>query len=68
MSSKKDDLAPIRSPRETSRRSWGASGRRRQAAGKLIASPKMGDAVPLNRVASWFADRLHKLFDLAGVQ
>lgn len=65
---KKDDLAPILEARATVAQELGRELARRQAAGKLIASPEMGDAVPLNRVASWFADRLHKLFDLAGVQ
>ena len=63
----KGDLAPILEARATVAQELGRELARRQAAGHLIASPEMSDAVPLNRVASWFADRLHKLFDLANV-
>jgi len=63
----KDDLAPILEARATVAQELGRELARRQSAGQLIASPEMADAVPLNRVASWFADRLHKLFDLANV-
>jgi CRP-like cAMP-binding protein len=64
----KDDLAPILEARATVAQELGRELARRQAAGHLMASPEMRDAVPLNRVASWFADRLHKLFDLASVR
>ncbi|MBV8399827.1 MAG: mechanosensitive ion channel family protein [Acetobacteraceae bacterium] len=60
----KDDLAPILEARATVAQELGRELARRQAAGRLITSPEMAQAVPLNRVASWFADRLHKLFDL----
>jgi small-conductance mechanosensitive channel/CRP-like cAMP-binding protein len=63
----KDDLAPVLEARATVAQELGRELARRQAAGQLIASPEMGDAVPQNRVASWFADRLHRLFDLASV-
>jgi small-conductance mechanosensitive channel/CRP-like cAMP-binding protein len=63
----KDDLAPILEARATVAQELGRELARRQAAGQLIASPEMRDAVPISRVASWFADRLHKLFDLASV-
>jgi small-conductance mechanosensitive channel len=63
----KDDLAPVLEARATVAQELGRELARRQAAGRLIASPEMDGAVPLNRVASWFADRLHKLFDLANV-
>ena len=38
---------------------------RRQAAGQLLASPGIDESVPPSRVAAWFSDRLHRLFDLA---
>jgi hypothetical protein len=38
---------------------------RRQAAGQLIASAAIDREVPPHRVAAWFSDRLHRLFDLA---
>ncbi len=63
----KDDLAPLLEARATVAQELGRELARRQAAGQLMASPEMAEAVPLNRVASWFSDRLHKLFDLANV-
>jgi small-conductance mechanosensitive channel len=63
----KDDLAPILEARSTVAQELGRELARRQAAGQLIASPEMDVTVPLNRVASWFSDRLRKLFDLANV-
>jgi small-conductance mechanosensitive channel/CRP-like cAMP-binding protein len=64
----KDDLAPILEARATVAQELGRELARTQAACQLMASPEMRDAVPLNRVAGWFADRLHKLFDLASVR
>jgi small-conductance mechanosensitive channel len=64
----KEDLAPILEARAAIAQELGRELARRQAAGHLMVSPEMRDAVPLNRVASWFADRLHKLFDLASVR
>ena len=63
----KDDLAPILEARATVAQELGRELARRQAAGQLSASPEMAEAVPPNRVASWFADRLHKLFNLVNV-
>jgi CRP-like cAMP-binding protein len=63
----KDDLAPILEARATVAQELGRELARHQAACHLMASPEMRDSVPLNRVASWFTDRLHKLFDLARV-
>jgi CRP-like cAMP-binding protein len=63
----KDDLAPILEARATVAQELGRELARRQAVGQLMTSPEMAQAVPLNRVASWFTDRLHKLFDLTNV-
>lgn len=41
---------------------------RRQAAGQLVASPNIDKTMPPSRVAAWFSDRLHRLFDLASVE
>jgi hypothetical protein len=38
---------------------------KRQAAGKLIAAAGIDKSAPPKRVAAWFSDRLHRLFDLA---
>jgi hypothetical protein len=37
----------------------------RQAAGKLLVSTEIDNGVAPGRVAAWFSDRLHCLFDLA---
>jgi small-conductance mechanosensitive channel/CRP-like cAMP-binding protein len=63
----KDDLAPILEARATIAQELGRELARRQAAYNSVASPEVSDLVPPNRVASWFADRLHKLFGLANV-
>jgi CRP-like cAMP-binding protein len=41
---------------------------RRQAAGRLIASADLEERVPTHRLTAWFADRIHKLFDLANAE
>lgn len=63
----KNDLAPLLEARATVAQELGRELARRQGAHELIASPEMADAVPLNRLASWFSDRLHKLFNLTNV-
>jgi small-conductance mechanosensitive channel/CRP-like cAMP-binding protein len=60
----KVDLAPILEARATVAQELARDLARRQDAYKSMASAEICDAVPLNRVASWFADRLHKLFGL----
>ncbi len=64
----KDDLAPILEARATVAQELGRELARRLDAYNSVASPEICDAVPLNRVASWFADRLHKLLSLAHVR
>ena len=61
----KDDLAPVLEARPVVAHELCRALARRQAAGRLIASPEIGTSVPPHRVASWFSDRLHRLFDLA---
>jgi hypothetical protein len=61
----KDDLAPILKARTTIAHELCRALAQRQAAGQLIASPDIDKTVPPNRVAYWFAERLHALFDLA---
>jgi len=60
----KDDLAPVLEARPPIAQELCRVLARRQAAGQLIASPNIDKTVPANRVAGWFADRLHRLFDL----
>ncbi|HEY3912405.1 MAG TPA: mechanosensitive ion channel family protein [Stellaceae bacterium] len=65
----KDDLAPMLEARPEVSHELCRALARRQAAGQLlIASPDIDRSVPANRVAGWFSDRLHRLFDLAGAE
>ena len=60
----KDDLAPILEARPEVAHELCRALARRQAAGQLIASADIDRNVPPHRVAAWFSDRLHRLFDL----
>lgn len=62
----KDDLAPILEARPSVAQELCRALAQRQAAGELVASPEIDAALSPNRVATWFSDRLHRLFDLAG--
>jgi small-conductance mechanosensitive channel len=64
----KDDLAPVLEARPPVSAELCRALARRQAAGQLIASPEIDESVPANRVAGWFSDRLHRLFDLTDAQ
>ncbi len=64
----KDDLAPTLEARPSVAQELCRALARRQAAGQLIASPEIDETVPANRVANWFSDRLHRLFDLTDAQ
>ncbi|MBV8739370.1 MAG: mechanosensitive ion channel family protein [Alphaproteobacteria bacterium] len=61
----KEDLVPVLEARPEVSHELCRALARRQAAGQLIASPEIDKSVPPSRVAAWFADRLHRLFDLA---
>jgi small-conductance mechanosensitive channel len=61
----KDDLAPVIEARPEVSQAMCRALARRQAAGQLIASPGIDKSEPPSRVAAWFAERLHRLFDLA---
>ncbi|HEY1300067.1 MAG TPA: mechanosensitive ion channel family protein [Stellaceae bacterium] len=61
----KEDLAPILEARPEVAQELCRALARRQAAGQLIASAVIDRDVPPHRVAAWFSDRLHRLFDLA---
>ena len=41
---------------------------RRQAAGQLSASPELDESIPKHRLADWFADRLHRLYNVVNVE
>jgi hypothetical protein len=61
----KEDLAPVLKARPEVSDELCRALARRKAAGKLLASTELDNSVPLSRVAAWFFDRLHHLFDLA---
>jgi small-conductance mechanosensitive channel len=62
----KEDLAPILEARPEVSHELCRVLARRQVAGRLITAPGLDQNVPPSRVAAWFSDRLHRLFDLAG--
>jgi small-conductance mechanosensitive channel len=61
----KEDLAPVLEARPEVSAELCRALARRQAAGKLLGSTEIDSGVPPGRVAAWFSDRLHRLFDLA---
>ncbi len=64
----KDDLAPVLEARPPVAQELCRALARRQAAGQMIAAPDIDADVPANRLAGWFSDRLHRLFDLAAAE
>jgi small-conductance mechanosensitive channel/CRP-like cAMP-binding protein len=64
----KDDLSPILEARpEVSQRLCRALAQR-QAAGQLDASSELAEAMPANRLTTWFSERLHRLYDVASTR
>jgi small-conductance mechanosensitive channel/CRP-like cAMP-binding protein len=64
----KEDLAPVLEARPEVSHELCRALARRQAAGQLIASADIDKNVPPRRVAAWFSDRLHRLFELANAE
>ena len=64
----KEDLAPVLEARPEVSHELCRALARRQAAGQLLASADIDKSVPSSRVAAWFSDRLHRLFDLANAE
>ena len=64
----KEDLAPVLEARPEVSHELCRALARRQAAGQLLASTEIDSSVPPSRVAAWFSDRLHRLFDLASAE
>jgi CRP-like cAMP-binding protein len=60
----KEDLAPVLDARPEVSHEMSRALARRQAAGRLLASTAIDESVPPSRVAAWFSDRLHRLFDV----
>jgi small-conductance mechanosensitive channel/CRP-like cAMP-binding protein len=64
----KEDLAPVLEARPEVAQELCRALARLQAAGQLIATADIDKSVPPRRVAAWFSDRLHRLFDLANAE
>ena len=64
----KDDLSPLLEARPEVAQELCRALARRQAAGQLVASTELAEAVPANRLTTWFSARLHRLYDLANVE
>jgi small-conductance mechanosensitive channel/CRP-like cAMP-binding protein len=64
----KDDLSPVLKARPEVSQGLCRALAQRQAAGQLVASSELAEAVPVNRLTTWFADRLHRLYDLASAE
>ena len=64
----KEDLAPVLEARPEVSHELCRALARRQAAGQLLADADIDKSVPPSRVAAWFSDRLHRLFDLANAE
>jgi small-conductance mechanosensitive channel/CRP-like cAMP-binding protein len=60
----KKDLAPVLEARPEISHEMCRVLAKRQAAGRLLASTEIDKSVPSSRVAAWFSDRLHRLFDV----
>jgi small-conductance mechanosensitive channel len=64
----KGDLAPVLEARPEVSHELCRALAKRQAAGQLIVAAGIDKTVPPSRVAAWFSDRLHRLFDLASAE
>jgi small-conductance mechanosensitive channel/CRP-like cAMP-binding protein len=64
----KDDLSPILEARSEVSQGLCRALAQRQAAGQLVASDEFAEAVPANRLTTWFSERLHRLYDIASVE
>jgi small-conductance mechanosensitive channel/CRP-like cAMP-binding protein len=64
----KDDLSPLLEARPDVAQELCRALARRQAAGQLVASTELAEAVPATGLTTWFAARLHRLYDMANVE
>jgi small-conductance mechanosensitive channel len=60
---RKADLTPILEARPQVAQELCRALARRQAAGRLNASPELEGVVPKHRLTSWFSERLHRLYN-----
>jgi len=64
----KDDLSPTLQARPEVSHELCRILAERQAAGQLVPSGELSEAVPASRLTTWFSERLHRLYDIAGAQ
>ena len=64
----KDDLSPTLQARPEISHGLCRLLAERQAAGQLVSSGELTEAVPANRLTSWFSERLHRLYDVASTK
>jgi small-conductance mechanosensitive channel len=64
----KDDLSPIVEAEPEVSQGLCRALAQRQAAGQLVASTKLVEEVPRNRLTVWFSERLHHLYDVASAE
>jgi small-conductance mechanosensitive channel len=63
-----DDLSPILQARPEVGQGLCRVLAQRQAAGLLAASTELVEAVPANRLTTWFSERLHRLYHFASTE
>ena len=63
-----DDLSPILQGRPEVGQGLCRVLAQRQAAGQLATSSELVEGVPVNRLTTWFSDRLHRLYDTASAE
>jgi small-conductance mechanosensitive channel/CRP-like cAMP-binding protein len=63
-----EDLSPILQARPEVGHGLCRALAQRQAAGQLTVSSELAEAVPVNRLTTWFSERLHRLYDVASTE
>jgi small-conductance mechanosensitive channel/CRP-like cAMP-binding protein len=63
-----DDLSPVLQTRPEVGHGLCRALAQRQAAGQLVASSELAEAVPTNRLTTWFSEHLHRLYDIANTE
>src|SRR6516162_7792476 len=64
----KDDLSPTLQARPEISHGLCRLLAERQAAGQLVSSGELTEAVPASRLTTWFSERLHRLYDIASTK
>ena len=64
----KADLMPVLEARPQVSQELCRALARRQAAAQLGTSPELDESIPKHRLADWFSDRIHRLYDVVNVE